>query len=128
VTAAPGIRADARRAAVRGGRQLKTLRGTLDYVISEGEQLPDAYLRVILAEPARAGLGDLVREKLPNALEVQLDDAHRVRPGGGEGDKPSRSGRTPLQLFGDYLTEQGLADERIERMFAELLDEMTDGN
>jgi exonuclease SbcD len=128
VTAAPGIRADARRVDVQGGRRLKTLRGSLDQVIADGERSPDAFLRVILAEPARAGLGDLVREKLPNALEVQLDDAHRPRPGGGDRGKPSRAGRTPLQLFGDYLAEQGVADERIERMFAELLDEMTDGS
>ena len=33
---------------------------------------------------------------------------------------------TPLQLFGDYLSEQGVADERVERMFAELLDDLTD--
>jgi len=81
---------------------------------------------VILAESARAGLGDLVREKLPNVLEVQLDEAHRPRPG-SHGDQPSRVGRSPLQLFGDYLTEQNVADERVERMFAELLEEMTDG-
>ena len=128
VTARPGVRADARRVDIRGGRTLKTLRGSLDHVIAEGEQAGDAYLRVILAEKARAGLGDLVREKLPNALEVQLDDAHRPRPGqhGGDG-KPSRAGRTPLQLFGDYVAEQGVRDERVERMFAELLEEMTDG-
>ncbi len=100
----------------------------LDQVIDEGEQAGDAYLRVILAEQARAGLGDLVREKLPNALEVQLDEAHRPRPGThGDGNKTSRAGRTPLQLFGDYLKEQDVADERVERMFAELLDQMTDG-
>jgi exonuclease SbcD len=130
VTASPGIRADARRVDIRGGRRLKTLRGSLDQVIAEGEQEADAYLRVILAEKARAGLGDLVREKLPNALEVQLDEAHRPRPGqhsGGGGDKPSRAERTPLQLFGDYLAEQGVSDERVERMFAELLEQMTDG-
>ncbi len=130
VTAAPGIRADARRVAVLGSRPLKTLRGSLDQVIAEGEQSGEAYLRVILAEKARAGLGDLVREKLPNALEVQLDEAHRPRPGqhgAGGGDKPSRAGRTPVQLFGDYLAEQGVSDERVERMFAELLEEMTDG-
>jgi DNA repair protein SbcD/Mre11 len=130
VTATPGIRADARRVPVLGSRPLKTLRGSLDQVIAEGEQSGDAYLRVILAEKARAGLGDLVREKLPNALEVQLDEAHRPRPGQhgtDKGDKPSRAGRTPLQLFGDYLAEQGVGDERVERMFAELLEEMTDG-
>ncbi len=135
VTASPGVRADARRVDIRGGRTLKTLRGSLDQVIAEGEQSGDAYLRVILAEKARAGLGDLVREKLPNALEVQLDEAHRPRPGqhggsgssGSGGDTPRRAGRTPLQLFGDYLAEQEVADERVERMFAGLLEEMTDG-
>ncbi|MGO8958910.1 MAG: exonuclease SbcCD subunit D [Streptosporangiaceae bacterium] len=126
VTAAPGIRADARRVDIAGGRPLRTLRGSLDHVIEEGERAGDAYLRVILAESARAGLGDLVREKLPNALEVQLDEAHRPRPG-SHGDKPSRAGRSPRQLFGDYLAEQDVADERVERMFAELLEEITDG-
>jgi DNA repair protein SbcD/Mre11 len=126
VTAAPGIRADARRVAVTGGRRLLTLRGSLDQVIADGEQAGDAYLRVILAEPARAGLGDLVREKLPNALEVQLDEAHRPGQATHGQDKPTRAGRTPLQLFGDYLAEQSVADERVERMFAELLDELTD--
>jgi exonuclease SbcD len=84
---------------------------------------------VILAEQARAGLGDLVREKLPNVLEVQLDEANRPRPGSHGGpDRPSRTGRTPVQLFGDYLTEQNVGDERVERMFAQLLEEMTDGS
>ncbi len=96
VTASPGVRADARPVKIRGGRTLKTLRGSLDQVIAEGEQSGDAYLRVILAEKARAGLGDLVREKLPNTLEVQLDDAHRLRPGqqgADDGNRPGPAGR-----------------------------------
>jgi exonuclease SbcD len=127
VTAEPGIRADASPVPIQGGRGLKTLRGTLDQVIADGEQAGDDYLRVVLAEPGRAGLGDLVRDKLPNTLEVLLDDAHRPRPGGGrrEGDRPSRVGRSPVQLFGDYLAEQNIADPRIGAMFAELLDEVS---
>jgi len=125
VTAAPGIRADARPVPVTGGRRLRTLRGTLEEVIAEGEQAGDAYLRVVLAEPGRAGLGDLVREKLPNALEVMLDDAHRPRPGTRGSDRPSRAGRSPQQLFTDYLGEQNIDDPRITAMFAELLDEIT---
>jgi exonuclease SbcD len=130
VDAEPGIRADARRVAVTGGRRLRTLRGTLDQVIEEGEQAGDAYLRVILAEASRAGLGDEVREKLPNTLEVLLDDAHRQRPGthdGGRSGQPSRAGRSPVQLFGEYLSQEGVADPRITDMFAELLDEVTSG-
>ncbi len=127
VTAQPGIRADVQPVPITGGRPLRTLRGTLDEVIAQGERAGDAYLRVILAEPGRAGLGDLVRDKLPNTLEVQLDDAHRPRPGGHGGTRPSRAGRTPLQLFDDYLAEQDVDDQRIRTMFAELLDEITSG-
>jgi DNA repair protein SbcD/Mre11 len=125
VTAAPDIRADTRPVPVTGGRRLRTLRGTLDEVIAEGEQAADAYLRVVLAEPTRAGLGDLVRDHLPNTLEVLIDDAHRPQPGTGTNGRPSRAGRSPLQLFTDYLGEQNIADSRITAMFAELLDEIT---
>jgi len=128
VTAEPGIRADARPVPITGGRRLRTLRGTLDQVIAEGEQAGDAYLRVVLAEPGRAGLGDMVREKLPNALEVMLDDAHRPRPGVRDGERPSRIGRSPQELFSDYLSEQDIDDPRIAAMFAELLDEVTGGS
>jgi DNA repair protein SbcD/Mre11 len=128
VTAEPGIRADARPVPITGGRRLRTLRGTLDQVIADGEQAGDAYLRVVLAEPGRAGLGDLVREKLPNALEVMLDDAHRPRPGVRDGERPSRIGRSPQELFSDYLSEQNIDDPRIAAMFAELLDQVTGGS
>ena len=125
VTAEPGVRADAVPVPIAGGRTLRTLRGTLDQVVAEGEQTPDAYLRVVLAEPGQAGLGDKVRDKLPNALEVMLDDAHRPRPGSAGGDRPSRIGRSPAELFGDYLREQNIDDPRINAMFADLLDEVT---
>jgi exonuclease SbcD len=125
VTAEPGIRADAVPVPVLGGRGLMTLRGSLDQVIAEGELAGECYLRVVLAETSRAGLGDLVRDKLPNTLEVLLDDVHQPRPGQGGSSRPSRIGRSPSQLFGDYLTEQNIADPRLEAMFGELLDEIT---
>ncbi len=125
VTAEPGIRADATAIPIAGGRRLRTLRGTLEQVIEEGQQAGDAYLRVVLAEPGRAGLGDLVRDKLPDTLEVLLDEAHRPQPGSRDGDRPSRAGRNPLDLFADYLAEQNIDDPRITAMFADLLDEVT---
>jgi DNA repair protein SbcD/Mre11 len=125
ITATPDRRADARSVPVTGSRSLKTLRGSLDEVIAAGEQAGDAYLRVILAEPARAGLGDFVHEKLPNALEVELADAYRPRPGAKGEYGPSRIGRSPVELFGDYLGEQKIEDPRLTAMFAELLEELT---
>ena len=94
VTAEPGIRADVRPVPVTGGRALRTLRGTLEEVIAAGEQAGDAYLRVVLAEPGRAGLGDLVRDKLPNVLEVQLDEQYRPQPGAAPARGASRASRT----------------------------------
>jgi exonuclease SbcD len=98
----------------------------LDHVIAEGSEAGDAYLRVILTEPGRAGLGDLVREKLPNALEVRLDDAFRPRPSGpGSGAGSGRADRSPVELFGDFLRDQNVDDPRITAMFAELLEDST---
>jgi DNA repair protein SbcD/Mre11 len=125
VSATPDTRAATCRIPVIGGRTLLTLRGTLDEVIAAGEQSGDAWLRVVLAEPARAGLGDLVREKLPNALEVQLDEDHKVRPGRARSDRPNRADRTPQELFADYLTECNIDDARLPKLFAQLLDEVT---
>jgi DNA repair protein SbcD/Mre11 len=127
IDARPGVRADPRPVPITGARQLKTLRGTLDQVMEEGEGAGDAYLRVILAEPSRAGLGDLVRDKLPNALEVSLDDAHRPRPGGRtDGDRASRVGRSPVDLFSAYLDQENVADPRVSSLFSQLLDEVTE--
>jgi DNA repair protein SbcD/Mre11 len=126
VHAAPDIRAKVVPVPVRGGRRLRTLRGTLDEVIAEGEQAGDAFLRVILAEKARAGLGERVREVLPDALEVRLDDRFRPQQGRGAANA-GRSGRSPEDLFAAFLAERGIQDDRLGAMFAELRDEITDG-
>ncbi len=125
VTATPDSRAHIRPVPLRGGRSLRTLRGTLDHVISEGEQAGDAYLRVILTQRASAGLGELVRGKLPNTLDVQIDEQYRASP--TERPKQSRLDRSPVDLFADFLTERGIDDNRVAAMFAELLEESSGG-
>jgi exonuclease SbcD len=114
-------RATTRAVPVTGSRALRTLRGTLDEVIAAGKQADDAYLRVELAEPARAGLGDLVRDKLPNALEVVLDNEHQPEAVASGGQRVTQIGRSPLDVFGDYLAEQNIIDPRLDKLFAELL-------
>lgn len=127
VTATPDSRAHVRPVPVRGGRPLRTLRGTLDHVIDEGERAGEAFLRVILTQKASAGLGELVREKLPNVLEVQLDEQYRSRPTVAAREGHNRLDRSPLELFADYLAERDVEDGRVSAMFAELLEDATGG-
>jgi DNA repair protein SbcD/Mre11 len=124
VTATAGSRAHVRAVPVTGGRQLRTLRGTLDQVIAEGELAGEAYLRVVLTQQTSAGIGDLIRDKLPNVLDVQL--AEEFRPRRSAGGAGSRLDRSPVELFNDFLKEQQVSDDRLSTMFAELLDEVAE--
>jgi exonuclease SbcD len=125
VHATPDSRATIRPVPLTGGRRLATLRGTLDEVVAAGEEAGDAFLRVILTQKASAGLADQVREKLPNTLDVQIDEKFRARAEAGA--VKSRIGRTPTDLFADFLSEKEIADPRVQAMFAELLEESTGG-
>jgi DNA repair protein SbcD/Mre11 len=124
VTATPGSRASIRPVPLVGGRPLRTLHGTLEQITAEAADVGDAYLRVVLAQQASAGLADLVRATVPNVLEVQIDPEFRPRPPGSGGTR-SRLDRTPVDLFTEYLTEQKLDDPRVATLFAELLDEVS---
>ncbi|MGH3760756.1 exonuclease SbcCD subunit D [Actinophytocola sp.] len=124
VHATPDSRAKIRPVPLTGGRPLATLRGTLDEVVAAGEEAGDAFLRVVLTQKASAGLADLVREKLPNTLEVQIDEKFRARVDGG-GAVRTRIGRSPTDLFADFLAEKEIEDPRLGTMFAELLDDVS---
>jgi exonuclease SbcD len=127
VAATPDSRANIRPVPVTGGRRLRTLRGTLDQVITEGRDAGDAFLRVILAQQASAGLADRVREELPTVLDVQIDEQFRPRAAARTGERRGRLDRSPTDLFADFLAEQQVADKRVGGLFAELLDEVTGG-
>ena len=125
VHATPESRANIRPVPLAGGRPLRTLRGTLDEVVAAGEEAGEAFLRVVLTQKASAGLADMVREKLPNTLDVQIDEKYRARTQAGA--VRSRIGRTPTDLFADFLSEREIEDPRVQDMFAELLEESTGG-
>ena len=128
VHAAAGSRAQVRPVPIAGGRPLRTLRGVFEQVVEEGRRCADEpYFRVILAQQASAGLADRVREALPNVLEVQIDEAFRPRAT-GQVRTTSRLGRSPTELFADFLTESQVDDKRVRNLFAELLDDVTGGH
>lgn len=102
-------------------RRLRTLTGTLDQLRAEAATVGDDLLRVLMDEPQRVGLANDVRELLPNALDVRLLRRDEEQHAGTA--RPSRSGRTPHELFAEFLGERGVEDDRLTRLFGRLLDE-----
>jgi exonuclease SbcD len=100
---------------------LRTVRGSLDQLATVN--LPDAWLRVYVREAPRVGLREDVQELLPNALEVRIDP-DMVPDKAGE-RMAQRAGRSPRELFGDYLDSRGNAEDGVRELFDELYDEVS---
>lgn len=116
----PGQPAVVRAIELTTPRRLCTIEGTLAELTELAADVGDALVRVRVTEPARAGLAEDVRTVLPTAVDIRI-----VAPAGAHRTKaaPSRVGRSPHELFGAYLAEQNIADQRIETLFAALLDD-----
>ena len=105
---------------VRSAKELRTVRGTLEQLAKV--QLPDAWLRVFVREAPRAGLREDVQELLPNALEVRIDPDMVPDK---KAQTAQRAGRSPRQLFGDYLDSRGITEDGVRELFDELYDEVS---
>ena len=106
---------------LNGGRKLHTIRGSLKDVEALAEEGTDAYLRVLLEETARAGLADEVRDLLPNAVEVRLIDPETQAEGEIDSDL---AGKSPHQLFAQFLAERQREEERLLQLFDQILEEV----
>jgi exonuclease SbcD len=115
----PGAPAVVQEVPIRAGRRLRTIEGTLAELAREQVAAGEDWLRVVVHEPARAGLADEVRELFPTAVDVRVasDDAlDRL----ADATQLSRLGRSPAQLFDEYLRERKVDDPRLQRLFNEL--------
>ena len=101
------------------GRELRTVAGTLAELESLSRELDDdAWLRVVVREPRRAGLADTVREMLgERAVDVRVEDSSSPAP-----KRRTRAGRAHAELFDEFLAERNIDDERVRSLFAELLE------
>ena len=111
VDAAPGTPARVTDLPITSARTLRTVRGTLAELAAAPVDADDL-LRVIVREPARAGLREEVLELLPGTLEVH---------------SRARTDRAPGELLRDYLRTRDIADPRVEALFARLHEEITTG-
>jgi exonuclease SbcD len=128
VDAAPGRPATTTLLPLAAGRPLRVVRGTLAGLAAVAAGVADdAYVRVVVEEAHRVGLADEVRELFPSAVDVVVEP-----PGGTVGTpgstRPSRAGRSPVELFADYLAESGVDDPRLTALFGELHDEVVSGS
>jgi exonuclease SbcD len=114
--------AKVREVPIEGPTPLYTVRGTLEQLSTLDKG--DAWLRVYVSEAPRAGLREEVQALLPRALEVRIDP--RMLPEAGAArPRVERTGRSPGDLFADYLSQKGHVDEATVALFHRLHDEVT---
>ncbi len=120
VEAAPGLPAKVTAVPLTSGRRLVTLHGTVDQILARADEVEGCYVKVELTEKARVGLADIVRAAIPDAVDVTL-----LRPPSMTARPPeSRRNISPTDAFHRYLEDNHVGDERVEALFAELLDEV----
>lgn len=120
VDAVAGAPAETRFVEIAAARRLRTIRGTLDELEALAGSTGDDYLRVYVREQARAGIAKQVREWFPDAVDVQIDAGDAA----ATTTRPARAGRSPHELFVEYLTEQQALDERVVALFDRFAEEM----
>jgi exonuclease SbcD len=121
VETAPGVPARVEKRVLHSGWTLRTLTGTVEELHAAACDTGDAWLRVVVREPARAGLADEVRALLPRAVDVRID---RVLAADAAPDLSPRRGRRAGDLFAEYLAAEGVEDTRILRLFERLHDDV----
>jgi DNA repair protein SbcD/Mre11 len=124
VDLAPGKPAQVEEIPLTAGRRLVDVRGTLDELEMYSETADEAFLRVFLVcERPQAGLGDQVREILPNALEVRLEYEREE----SDGERVDIKQLSPRELFERYYQGRhaAKAEDKLLDLFDQVLDEVT---
>lgn len=108
------------------GRSLRNVHGTLEELEEMTDAVGDDYLRVHLeCEKPQPGMGDQVRDLLPNVVEVRLEYPEKEE----RQEHESLRDLTPRKQFARYLSDRygGKPDEEFLDLFDELLDEVEGG-
>ena len=118
VEATSGQPASVEHVPLSAGRRLRRVGGSLATLAELADTVGEDFLLVEVQESPRPGLADEVRELLANAVEVRVPLAEKE-----SGERGTKRGRPPQELFHDYLEDVGASDEQVETLFEELLDE-----
>ena len=122
VEASPGRPAKVREVALSAGKRLIDVEGNLDEVLARGRALPEGYLRVVVhTDGPVPGIGEQVRDALPNAVDVKLDYERTTVTD----ERPALSSLEPREQFVSYYRrEHGVEDPppQLVQAFEEILD------
>ena len=119
VTVEAGLPATVQAHPLHAGRAMRTYRGSVDQLKATITDNDD-WLRLIVREPHRAGLGDSVRALFgERVVEVRIESPTQAVVAVAS----QRAGRSPNALFQEFLAERGIADARLTSLFAELLED-----
>jgi DNA repair protein SbcD/Mre11 len=122
VNVEPGLPARVVPFVLRCGRAMRTYSGTTEQLRAMVNDDDDAWLRLVVREPHRAGLGDSVRAIFgERVVEVRVEapvTTARVAT------TIQRQGRTPLELFNEFLAERQISDPRVPSLFTQLLEDV----
>lgn len=109
---------------LRAAVPLRTVRGSLaELSASDGDD--GAWLRVVVREQPRVGLREEVQALLPRALEVRIDPELLAEAMPATEPRPQRVGRSPRELFADYLAGRGHDDPPVRDLFDRLYEEVS---
>jgi exonuclease SbcD len=121
VDARPGVPAEIRAMEITGGRGLRTLTLPIDDLASHAGKYGDDYLRVVVqADRPVASLIEMVRDVLPNALDVSLERTDE--PAAASIDGAAHRGLAPYELLGRFYQTKHNAPipEPLVELFNEL--------
>lgn len=122
IDAMAGVPVKVRAVELETGRRLRTIAGTVAELEALAGTTGDDYLKVVVRSAARVGLADEVRDLFPHAVDVLVEPPGVER--GSAPPTPSRRGRSPSELFTDYLASRDVVDPALEALFREVHEEV----
>jgi exonuclease SbcD len=107
--------------ALTAGRRLRLVEGT----VADMARLDvgDDWVKAIVTEQNRPGIADEVRALIANAVDVVVASAATQTP---RPERGASTGRSPQELFADFLAQREVDGTKLTPMFAELLDATMD--
>lgn len=125
VEAHPGRPAAVRDVPLQAGRRLRNVTGSLADLRQVAGTTGQDYLRVTVQEAPRLGLADDVRDLFPHCVDVLVEPPDQDAPRHGRDAEPSvRSGRSPAELFEQYLADQGAGSTELLALFGDVMEEV----